>query len=34
MWSDGTLSDLTITYTIKEKPTGWVFGNVFPIILN
>lgn len=34
MWTDGTLSDLTITYTIRDVPTGWVFGNAFPIILN
>ena len=34
MWSDSTLGNLTITYTIREKPTGWVFGNTFPIILN
>ena len=34
MWSDSTLGDLTITYTIRERPTGWVFGNAFPIILN
>lgn len=33
MWSDNTLTNLTITYTIIDKSTGWVFGSVFPIIL-
>ena len=31
-WSDGTLTDIVVTYTIKEKSTTvWSFGSSFPI---
>ena len=32
-WSDGTLSNKTVTYTIIENTT-WVFGSTFPITFN
>lgn len=31
-WSDGTLTDITVTYTIREESTViWSFGGSFPI---